>query len=219
VADADRGAVPPASAVADVLALRGGDGWLTPPLHAVVAPPVPVIGRVRTVQLVASERGDGLVPLYELLSERLDGRVLVIAGATTVPGAVWGEILARSAADAGATAVLVHGAVRDRPETTSIGLPLFGWGESVVGPNGRAHVVAVDATVEVDGVELAEGDVVVADATGCVRILGLDAPEVLDAASRYAAAEAEVLAALAAGQPLRSAYRAKKAVVDELRQA
>jgi regulator of RNase E activity RraA len=89
--------LPPVCAIADVLALRGLGGWLTPPLRPVIAPAEPVAGRAVTVLLQASPAGLGLGELQSLLSTSLDGAMLVIAGAGSVGGAVWGEILSRAA--------------------------------------------------------------------------------------------------------------------------
>lgn len=207
--------LPPASAVADVLALWGRDGWLTPPMRPIVPAASPVGGVARTISFGFGSSGSGLAPLYDVLDSDLDGCALVIGGAHAVPGAVWGEILATTAARNGAAAVLVHGAVRDVDDLPST--PLYALGTSVVGPNGRAHVVALDATVAIDDVDVDHGDRIVADATGCVRIRAAEADEVLAAAADYAAAEESVVAAVLAGVPLAEAYLAKKIAVDQLR--
>ena len=72
--------LPPVSAIADVLALRGLGGWLTPPLRPIVAPSEPIAGRAVTVALQATPAGRGLGEVQELLSTSLDGAVLVMAG-------------------------------------------------------------------------------------------------------------------------------------------
>lgn len=208
--------VPPVSALADVLALWQRDGWLTPPLSPVVGAAEPVQGRARTVQLVAGDSGPGLAPLFDVLSNDLTGQVLVIAGALAVDAAVWGEILTAAAQQQGAVAVLVHGAVRDRPDMQRLGLPVYAALERAVGPNGTAHVASIDEPVQIDGTTVTPGDIVVVDPTGCVRIAG-DAAAVLDGAARYAAGEQRVVAAIAVGSALTSAYLYKKSIVDELR--
>lgn len=209
--------VPPASAIADVLALWGHDGWLTPPLHPVVVASAPAIGRALTLTISAGTAGPGLAPIYDVLSGDLTGRVLLLAGASAVPGAVWGEILTLAALQQGATAVLVDGWVRDKTEMTALGLPVYANGEQVVGPNGRAHLIQIDATVMVHGVAVTADDMIVVDRTGCVRVPSARADAVLEASRRYVAAEELVAKALAGGEPLARAYRHKKSIVDELR--
>lgn len=209
--------VPPASAIADVLALWGQDGWLTPPLLPVVGASTPAIGRALTLTLSAGTQGPGFSAIYDVLSRDLTGRVLVLAGGTAVPGAVWGGILTGAAVQRGAAAVLVDGFVRDRPEMLRLGLAVYATGERLVGPNGHAHITDTEATVSVHGVEIAADDMIVADATGCVRVPAALTARVLQAAGRYAAAEDLVAAALSEGEPLAHAYRHKKSIVDELR--
>lgn len=213
----------PVSAVADVLALWGVDGWLTPPLAPVVPASTVVCGRALTVQLAAGADGPGLTGIYDVLSGDLAGRVVVIAGARPVTGAVFGEILAAAAAQRGAVGALVDGWVRDRDDMTAIGLPVFAAGERVVGPNGTAHLMGVGTDVSIDvpdvpgGTVVATDDLIVVDPSGAVRVPAGIAEHVLDAARRYAGAETLVAAALSAGEPLTAAYRHKKTVVTELR--
>ncbi len=209
--------VPSVSAVADVLALWGEDGWLTPPLHPVVGASVPVIGRALTLTISAGVEGPGLAPMYDVLSRDLTGRVLLLAGASTVAGAVWGEILTLAALQQGATAVLVDGWVRDTPEMAALGFPVYANGECVVGPNGRAHLTHIDGTISVHSVTVTADDMIVVDATGCVRVPAAQTAAVLEASRRYAAAEDLVAKALDEGEPLARAYRHKKSTVDELR--
>jgi regulator of RNase E activity RraA len=208
--------VPPVSAIADVLALWDLDGWLTPPLMPFVVPTEPVIGTVRTIEMEHGATGQGFGDLYDLLSHDLSGAVVVVGGAFMVAGSVWGEILSTAAAGKGAAGVLVDGSVRDLDEASRIGLPLYARSNGVVGPAGRAHVVAVDEAVSVQGVDLIVGDVVVLDSSGCVRIPQTMQHDVLDAARRYAAAEEKVLREVESGVPLTRAYLAKKAIVTEL---
>lgn len=207
----------PVSAIADVLALWSNDGWLTPPLLPVAAPSTPVAGRALTITVTAGATGPGFAPIYDVLSADLTGRVLVLAGAAAVPGAVWGEILTRAALQQGASAVLIDGWVRDRPAIADLGLPIFACGEHVVGPSGLAHIVSIETPVTVNDATIEADDVIVVDATGCVRVRARDADAVLTAAHRYAAAEDLVVNALNEGEPLARAYRHKKTVTDELR--
>jgi regulator of RNase E activity RraA len=111
----------------------------------------------------------------------------------------------------------VEGWVRDRGDVEALGLPMYACGEQVAGPNAQAHISAIGATVHVHGVSVAADDHLVVDANGCVRIPAGRRVEVLNGARRYEAAELLVGQALDAGEPLSSAYRHKKSMVDELR--
>jgi len=207
----------PVSAIADVLALWGEDGWLTPPLLPVIPAGTPIVGRALTITVVAGSTGRGMAPIYDVLSADLTGRVLLVAGASAIPGAVWGEILTQAALQQGATAVLVDGSVRDRPAMSELGLPVYACCESIVGPAGLAQITAVEAPVIVESTRVQPDDVIVVDGTGCVRLRAATADAVLAAAQRYAAAEDLVVQALNEGEPLSRAYRHKKTVTDELR--
>lgn len=208
--------VPPVSAIADVLALFGLDGWLTPPLVPVVTPAQPLLGRARTVALGAASPGSGLAPLHEIVSNDLREQVLVLAGARPIGGAIWGEIMSAAARRQGAVAVLLDGIGRDTAAMTGEGLPVFAAELAVVGPAGRASIVAIDEPVAIGGTDVAPGDPIVVDASGAVRLPPADATRLLEAAGEYANAEEQVMAALAAGERLVDAYRFKKVVVAEL---
>lgn len=208
---------PPVSALADVAALVGEDGWLTPPLRPMVLDVAPVVGRVRTVSIAVADDGPGMAPIFDVLSEDLTGAVLVLAGAPGLGGAVFGEILAVAARQQGAVGVVVDGWVRDRRELIRIGLPVHGRGERAVGPTGRAHVVAVDEAVGIDGMRIAPGDTMVLDSGGCMRLAASRAAGLLDAARRYAEAEERVVADVRSGVPLRDAYRHVQAAVTAIR--
>ena len=209
--------VPPVSALADVAALWGHAGWLTPPLHPVVPAATPVAGRARTVRLEVAPSGPGMAKAFDLLSHDLTGQVVVWVGVAEAAGATWGEILSMAARGQGATAVLVDGAVRDVDDMTRLGLPVYASRTAVVGPNGTVHAVEVDGPVDVDGVRIEAGDTIVVDGSGCIRLRAEHADELLAAGTTYADGEGALLAALAAGEPLTSAYLHKKRAVDALR--
>ncbi len=210
-------ALAPVSAIADVLALWDEDGWLTPPLRPIVPTTASIIGRVLTITVGAGKSGPGFAPIYDVLSTDLTGRVLLLAGADAVPGAVWGEILTRAALQQGASAVLVEGWVRDRPAISTLAMPIYACGEHIVGPSSLAHITGVETAVTVKETTVDPDDLIVIDATGCVRLRSATAEAVLQAAQRYADAEDLVVKALIEGEPLARAYRHKKTITDELR--
>lgn len=209
------------SAIADVLALKGRSGWLTPPLQPVVAARCPVVGEAVTMQIErrepGQEPGPDFTPMYEVLSGDHEGKILVIAGATAVGGAVWGEILARSARQAGFAGVALDGFARDLGALQELALPIYAAGTAVVGPQGRAHVSAVNADVVINGTTVSPGDTIILDDSGCVRLASSDSSDVLAAAALYERAEEDVLVALAGGERIKSAYKHKSSAVARLK--
>ena len=205
------------SAIADVLSLRGEGGWLTPPLAAIVPASCRASAEVVTMRIEGRDTGADFKPMYELLSGDNRGKILVIAGAYEVGGAVWGEILTTAAMQSGFVGVAIDGFVRDVPAVASLGFPMYASGTAVVGPLGRAHVASVGENVTVGGFQVANGDHLVLDEAGCVRIVASDVSEVLAAATLYEEAEEKVLEALQNGERLDTAYRYKADVVARLR--
>ena len=209
--------LPSTSAIADVLALRGGNGWLTPPLQPVVPADRPVAGRAVTVRIEHRPSGASFAPMYDLLSSDHSGEVLIIAGAHAIPGAIWGEILSTAAAGAGFIGVALDGTARDISTLRTGDLPLYATSTGIAGPQGSAHLAAVGESVSIGAVQIEGGDLIVIDDGGCVRIPAADATSIVADALAYEDAEAEVLAALDRGEPLTSAYRHKADVVARLR--
>ncbi len=219
--------VPPVAAIADVLALIGRSGWLTPPLQPIVRCSVPTSAIARTFRLEMGNEGPGLTPLFEALSSDLSGCCLLL-DAQRVNGAVWGEILATAAHNCGATVVLVAGSVRDKVQVSQIGIPLYAMREIVVGPAGRAHVQEIGGSITISAsfsgtvseqtinTTVNSGDTVVCDESGCVAIPVAVSEHILDAARRYAQAELETVRSLLQRDPLTLAYLHKKKFVQSI---
>lgn len=210
-------ATPPTTALVDVASARGFSTCLTPPLRPVFAPPAPICGTAVTVLLEPGAGGTGLGPLYELLSSQLSGRVLVIAGGGGVAGAVFGQILARAAVRGGLVAAVVDGAVRDVATFADEGLPLVALTEHTGGVGDLAHVAATRCQVWIGSTPVADGDLVVLDRGGAASLPAAHASALLEDAVALAQAEEHVLADLAAGLPLTTAYRHKRAATERLR--
>lgn len=209
--------IPPTTAIADVLQLRGATGWLSPPLRPVHRGSGAVSGPARTVRFAPGAGPEGLAPVRRLLDSDLTGGVLVLAGAHHAAGAVWGEILTAAARNRGALAVLVEGSVRDIAGLAAFGLPIWALDEATVGPGAEVHVAGVGEPVTVAGVPVAEGDLVVVDPGGVVALASGEADAVWSDAVAYAEAESRTLAALEAGGGLGEAYAHKAAAVAALR--
>ena len=208
--------LPPTTAVADVLALRGRRGWLSPPLRRMVPSSrgsAGLVGTARTVSLRPGRGGFG--PLYDLLSEDLGDQVLVV-GTPSNDVAVWGAILSTAAAQVGLTAVLVDGPVRDVGECCTLAVPLWASATRTVGPAGGLEVASIGEPVDIGEVTVDEGTVVIADDDGVVALPYTDADTLLADAVTYAVAEERVSTAVRSGTALRDAYRLKSDAVARL---
>ena len=211
--------LPPTAALADVLLMGGSNGWISPPLEPIVTSPEPVAARVVTVELAVVEDGVGLGPLFSILNrESVGDRVLVIGGAPSLPGAVWGEILGAAACNAGVRGVVLDGTVRDVAALRDLALPTWARAQGTVGPGRSIEVVGVGETVQVGDVRIHGGDLVVMDDGGVVALRADIEVDALGRARRYAGAEAAVVDDLRSGRPLVDAYEHKRRTVASLRE-
>jgi 4-hydroxy-4-methyl-2-oxoglutarate aldolase len=210
---------PPTTTLADVLLLHGVAGCLTPPLREYAPAVCPLAGRAVTVAMAPGPAPDGgaFEPLYDVLSHRLDGAVLVVGGADEVDGAMWGQILSRAGARVGLAAVLLGGRVRDRVLLAAEGVAVWAVGEHTAGAVGMTHVRAVGVPVTIGGVVVEDGDLIVVDRGGAVRLPAGRSDDLVARARRLAAAEDHVLDDLAGGRPLVEAYGHKRSVQGQIR--
>ncbi len=77
----------------------------------------------------------------------------------------------------GVVGVVVGGTVRDLAGIHKAGLPLFAWG--TVPGHGVFHVIRFGTPVTVGQLRIRPGDLIVADADGCVRVPVEHAPDIL----------------------------------------
>jgi 4-hydroxy-4-methyl-2-oxoglutarate aldolase len=131
------------------------------------------------------------------------GEVIVVHQQRTsdgaLPSAAWGGLLARAAQLRGIGGVVIDGACRDVDEIRELGLPVSARAALPFTARRRCIETAVGADVVIDGVTIATGDVVVADATGTVFVHAADLDAVLARARRLLAREQLMIADLTGG--------------------
>jgi regulator of RNase E activity RraA len=128
------------------------------------------------------------------------GDVLVIQGVTNVSNI--GGISAQTGKRQGEIGAIVEGGVRDLAHSRAIGYPI--WASDITPLTGkwRLETVEINGPIEIGGVRVAAGDLVVADDTGVCFIPRDLALEVLDAAEQKAKAEAIRCKAIDDGVPV-----------------
>lgn len=128
------------------------------------------------------------------------GDFLVIEGVTGISN--MGGVSAEMAKRAGSVGAVVRGAVRDVEHSRSVDYPVWSSEVSPITGKWRIETVEINGVVEIFGVRVAPGDIVVADETGVCFIPRERAAEVIGIALKKHHAEGVRLEALRAGVPL-----------------
>jgi regulator of RNase E activity RraA len=123
------------------------------------------------------------------------GTVLVVAGGSESRTAVLGDLVARELLAAGVVAVVTDAPIRDSRAVAELGLAVWARGVTPT-KSSKNGPGAVGGTVEIGGVAVVDGDIVVADADGVVVWPKASVDELLVKAEAKQRADAERLAKL-----------------------
>ncbi|MHC4877960.1 MAG: RraA family protein [Planctomycetota bacterium] len=111
---------------------------------------------------------------YELELKAVDecqaDDVLIAAAGGSTHSGVWGELLSTAARNSGCVGAIVDGMVRDVAKMRTMQFPVFARGTCVYDSAHRQRVIDIDVPVEIDGVRICSGDLVVADVDGIVVV-------------------------------------------------
>lgn len=178
-------------------------------LHQVVTGLAPtwtcprIAGPVRTVELRRLGEGETAPAGPHLGTRAIEastpGDVVVVAHQGRTDSAGWGGLLSTAAVVAGIRGVLVDGACRDVDEAAELRLPLYARSATSVTARGRTVEAASGGPVDVAGVRVNEGDLVLADGSGVVFVPHHAAEDVISLAEELADEEARMRSALLGG--------------------
>ncbi len=132
--------------------------------------------------------------------------LVVCATADSGRAGIWGELLTTAALQRGASGIVTDGAVRDLARMDAMGFPVFARHLSPYDSMNRQKVVAFDVAVEIDGVSIAPGDIVIADRDGAAVVPQAVEAAVLKLALEKAGAEDGFRDAVKGGMSLTEAY-------------
>jgi regulator of RNase E activity RraA len=133
--------------------------------------------------------------------------VLVCAAGGSMRSGIWGELLSTAARNRGCAGVLVDGAVRDISKMRQMGFNVFARGVNPLDSRDRQRVIDIDVTVDVGGVGIAPGDLIVADEDGVVVVPQAYIQEVVRTAWSKVHAENEVRSAIVQGMSATQAFK------------
>jgi 4-hydroxy-4-methyl-2-oxoglutarate aldolase len=144
--------------------------------------------------------GDNLA-LHRLLAAAPAGCVLVCETGGEPERAYFGALMAREARSRGVAGLVLDGPVRDASALAVLGFPVFHRGLAPA-PCAKAAAPSVGEPVELGGVSVSPGDIVVADRDAVLVVAREEWPAVEARARALEASEDELRAALARGERL-----------------
>jgi regulator of RNase E activity RraA len=133
--------------------------------------------------------------------------VMVVCSNGSTRAALWGELLSTAAAYRGAAGAVIDGLSRDVKLIKKMGFPVFCRGVRPISSKGRVIAVDYNCAVEVGGVTVHPGDLVVADLDGVVVVPSDAAEEVVQRALGIVDSEKKTRSELRRGAGLSDVYR------------
>lgn len=130
------------------------------------------------------------------------GSVVVIANQARVDCTVWGDILTATAQSRGVAGTVIDGLCRDAEWSVNVGYPVFAVANWMRTGKDRVTVEALATTVEIGGVAVSPGDVVIGDCDGIVVVPAERLGEVVELAAAIESAEEHIRAAVRDGERL-----------------
>ena len=165
-----------------------------------------IAGVVRTVALEPDPGGEpGPHIATAAVAAAGAGDVIVVANDGRTDVSCWGGLLSLGCVARGLAGVVADGVCRDVAEAEQVGFPVFSRGTTPRTARGRLRQKAVGTPVTIAGVEVADGDLLVADDSGVVFVPRARAEEVLTRAEAIVAREAAIGADIRAGVPMTDA--------------
>jgi 4-hydroxy-4-methyl-2-oxoglutarate aldolase len=168
-----------------------------------------LLGRAKTtlwVQMAHVDPQPYALELQAVDSCRPDD-VLIAAAYGSSHSGIWGELLSTAARNAGCVGAIVDGAVRDVAKMRQMGFAVWARATCPYDSQNRHRVVDIDVQVEIDGVAIHPGDLVLADDDGVVVVPRHVEDEVLRRAWTKVHAENVTRDAIRGGMKATEAYR------------
>lgn len=165
-------------------------------------PPRPLIQDMSIAGYAMTVRccpGDNLA-LHRAIADAPSGDfVLVVDYGGCVSSGPFGEIMALACQVRNIVGLIIDGAVRDSVQISKMGFPVFARGKSIRGTS-KNDKGLINVPLEMGGIVIETGDLVVADPDGIVVLSPCDRDGAISAARARISTEADIMLRLKAGE-------------------
>lgn len=144
--------------------------------------------------------------MFEALDSLKQDEIYLAAGGS-MSYAFWGEMMTTVAMNKGAAGAVLHGYIRDTLKIKALGMPVFSCGSYAQDQRGRGRVIAYRKPIEIGGVLVEPGDILVGDVDGVVCLPARAAEECVERALGKMATEGKVLDDLTKGLDSSAAFK------------
>lgn len=201
--------------IGDIMDKMGYTHQFLPPQIQPLRDDMIVVGRAMTV-LEADcfeEINSGANPIlkrpFGLMLEALDdlkeNEVYLCTGSSPTY-ALWGELMSTRAKILGAAGAVVNGYSRDTRGILELNFPTFSYGRYAQDQGPRGKVIDYRCRIEIEGVEINDGDIVVGDMDGVCIVPKAIEKEVIMGALEKARGEKTVAKAIGGGMSARDSW-------------
>ncbi len=194
--------------IGDILDTLGFYHQFLPQAVQPLLPEMRIVGRALPVQ-IADAWGKQQAP-FGRMTEALDSIKpfdIYVATGGSMNCAAWGEIMTATAKVRGGVGAIIDGFHRDTPRVLEQNFPVFSRGRYAQDAGVRAKVADFGCSIEIGGVAIEPGDLIVGDLDGVIVVPRKVEDEVIARAVEKATGEKVVRKAIEAGMTSTEAFR------------
>ena len=193
--------------IGDILDNHGYTNQFLPPEIQPLAHDMLLVGRAMPVlEANVFDSKDPYGLMFAALDDLKRGEIYVASGASA-RYAMWGELMSTAARARGATGALLNGYIRDTQGILAMEFPVFCVGRYAQDQKGRGRVLDYRIEVEIGGVRIQPGDMLIGDIDGVVVVPQPIEVEVFKAALEKARAEKVIKIELEQGMLATEAFK------------
>ncbi len=174
-----------------------------------VYPDAKVVGRAATMLGVEAYTipAEPYALELTLLDDLKQGEVVVCTIQGARRSSVWGELLSTHTRAKGGRGAIMDGLTRDAWGIVAMKFPVFATGLTPADSKGRCEIISIRQPIEVGGVLVNDGDLVVGDQDGCLAVPQAIEDKVMEWALEKVSAENKVRDILAQGASIRQVFK------------